>query len=119
MIDFISNSFITYRSCKYLDGKHTIFGHVVGGLDTLSAMEKIEVDNKDRPLEDIVILQTSVFSNPYSEVDAEIKEERLRGLETNEEQEEKAKAEKAKPFEYKPVKGSTGSGIGKYLAKRK
>lgn len=48
-------SFITYRSCRHLDGKHTIFGKLVGGMDTLNEMEKIEVDNKDRPIEDIVI----------------------------------------------------------------
>lgn len=27
-----SQFFITYRSCKHLDGKHTIFGKIVGGL---------------------------------------------------------------------------------------
>lgn len=51
----IDYSFITYRSCRHLDGKHTIFGKLVGGLDTLNEMEKIEVDNKDRPIEDIVV----------------------------------------------------------------
>lgn len=61
-------SFITYRSCRHLDGKHTIFGKLVGGLDTLNEMEKIEVDNKDRPIEDITIEKvtkksTSVCSN--------------------------------------------------------
>ena len=88
----------------------------MGGLDTLSAMEKIEVDNKDRPVEDITILRTEVFANPYTEVDEEIRLERLKGLETPEEQEAKAKAEKPKQVEYKTVKTS---GIGKYIAKRK
>ena len=37
-------SFITYRSCKHLDGKHTIFGKVVGGMDTLTAIEQVETD---------------------------------------------------------------------------
>lgn len=44
-------SFITFRPCKYLDGKHTIFGRVVGGTDTLTAIEKLETDSAtDRPL---------------------------------------------------------------------
>ncbi|VDK28892.1 unnamed protein product [Gongylonema pulchrum] len=43
-------SFITFRSCKYLDGKHTVFGRVVGGTDTLQAIEKVETDETSRPL---------------------------------------------------------------------
>jgi hypothetical protein len=42
-------SFITYRSCKHLDRKHTIFGKVVGGIETLDKMEAVEADSKDRP----------------------------------------------------------------------
>lgn len=62
-------SFITFRSCKHLDNKHTIFGRVVGGTETLNEMERIEVDNKDRPIEDIVIVNTQIFANPYDEAD--------------------------------------------------
>lgn len=43
-------SFITFRSCSYLDGKHTIFGRVVGGTETLNAIEKIETDESSRPI---------------------------------------------------------------------
>ncbi|KAB0397494.1 hypothetical protein E2I00_016170, partial [Balaenoptera physalus] len=44
------DDFITFRSCAYLDKKHTIFGRVVGGFDTLTAMENVESDPKtDRP----------------------------------------------------------------------
>ncbi|KAH8309044.1 hypothetical protein KR059_005374, partial [Drosophila kikkawai] len=62
-----SQFFITYRSCKHLDGKHTIFGKLVGGLETLQKMENIEVDNKDRPIEDIIIENSQVFVNPFAE----------------------------------------------------
>lgn len=65
-------SFITYRSCKHLDGKHTIFGKVVGGMETLSEMERIEVDSKDRPIEDIIILNAHIFVDPYQEVDEQV-----------------------------------------------
>lgn len=40
---FFYFSFITYRSCRQLDGKHTIFGKIVGGLETLTKIENIEV----------------------------------------------------------------------------
>uniref|UniRef100_A0A8C2C678 RING-type E3 ubiquitin-protein ligase PPIL2 n=1 Tax=Cyprinus carpio TaxID=7962 RepID=A0A8C2C678_CYPCA len=45
-----SQFFITFRSCTYLDRKHTVFGRVVGGLETLTAMENVESDPKtDKP----------------------------------------------------------------------
>ncbi|XP_071848764.1 RING-type E3 ubiquitin-protein ligase PPIL2-like [Apostichopus japonicus] len=71
-----SQFFITYRSCTHLDGKHTVFGRVVGGIDTLSAMEKVETDKKDRPKEEIQIKDCMVFVNPFEEVDEELAEER-------------------------------------------
>ena len=71
-----SISFITYRSCKHLDGKHSIFGRVVGGMETLSAMERIGTDNKDRPVEDIIIESAQIFTDPYAEVDEQV-EKRL------------------------------------------
>lgn len=69
----IVNSFLTYRSCRHLDGKHTVFGRVVGGLDTLANMERVEVDNKDRPIEDIVIEKAQVFVDPYQEADDQVR----------------------------------------------
>ena len=34
-----SQFFLTFKSASHLDGKHTIFGRVVGGTDTLTALE--------------------------------------------------------------------------------
>lgn len=59
-----------------MDGKHTIFGKLVGGLDTLNEMEKIEVDNKDCPIEDIIIQKVEVFVNPFQEAEEELARER-------------------------------------------
>lgn len=36
-----SQFFITYKSAPHLDGKHSVFGRVVGGIETLSRMEAI------------------------------------------------------------------------------
>lgn len=68
-------SFITFRSCRHLDNKHTVFGKIVGGMDTLNAMEQVEVDNKDRPIEEIVILKAQVFVDPYQEADDQVNSE--------------------------------------------
>lgn len=45
-----SQFFILYKSANHLNFKHTVFGTVVGGLTALSAMEKVPVDDNDRPL---------------------------------------------------------------------
>ncbi|XKL67241.1 hypothetical protein PGB90_010661 [Kerria lacca] len=56
-----SQFFITFRFCRHLDNKHTVFGKIVGGFETLNAMEQMEVDNKDKPIEDIVIEKIHKF----------------------------------------------------------
>ena len=63
-----SQFFITYRAAKHLDRKHTIFGRVVGGMDTLSRMENAKVSEGDnRPIEEIVIGDVVVFVDPFEE----------------------------------------------------
>ena len=42
-------SFITFRSARHLDGKHTVFGRIVGGLDVLDKLEKVGTDKQDKP----------------------------------------------------------------------
>lgn len=44
-----SQFFILYKSAPHLDYKHTVFGKVVGGLETLTKMERVPVDAEDRP----------------------------------------------------------------------
>lgn len=39
----------------HLDGKHTVFGQVVGGLDVAVAISEVETGNQDKPVEDVVI----------------------------------------------------------------
>lgn len=112
-----SQFFITYRSCKHLDGKHTIFGKIVGGLETLNEMEKIEVDKFDTPIEDIIFEKAHVFVDPYEEVDEELAEaRRLEAEKIQKEKEEMAKKKaQAQPKTLKVYR----EGVGKYLAKTK
>ncbi|KAJ6633587.1 RING-type E3 ubiquitin-protein ligase PPIL2 [Pseudolycoriella hygida] len=102
-----SQFFITYRSCRRLDGNHTIFGKLVGGLDSLNEMEKIEVDKNDRPIENIQITKVNVFVDPFVEADKQLAKER---------EEEIKRQRKAKKRERKsqPLKVYR-DGIGKYL----
>ena len=45
-----SQFFILYGAAPHLDGKNTVFGHVIGdeGMQTLAKMEEMEVDKKGR-----------------------------------------------------------------------
>ena len=109
-IDNFFFSFITYRSCKHLDNKHTVFGKVVGGLETLTIMENIETDNKDRPIQDIIILKTQVFVDPYQEADDLLQKEREEARKAEELENKKAEIKK----EALPLKVYR-SGVGKYI----
>eukprot|EP00798_Chlamydomonas_sp_ICE-L_P013543 gene13543-19414_t len=68
-----SQFFISYKSCRHLDFKHSVFGRVVGGFEVLSAMEKVPCDSDDHPTTEIKILSASVFANPYKEMEEEEK----------------------------------------------
>jgi len=46
-----SQFFVTVAAAPWLDGKHTVFGNVVDGMDAVDAIESTETDASDRPLE--------------------------------------------------------------------
>ncbi|CAI4224153.1 unnamed protein product [Auanema sp. JU1783] len=105
-----SQFFITFRPCKYLDKKHTIFGRVVGGQETLTSIERVPTeDSKDRPLEPVQFMRAEVFVDPFQEAEEEVQKERadiLNKDKNGEQQKEKDKVVKPKTF---------SSGIGKYI----
>ncbi len=69
-----SQFFILYKSAPHLDGKHTVFGMVVGGGVTLDAIEAIETNSKDCPIEEVKIISTQVFQDPFDEADNQLEE---------------------------------------------
>lgn len=50
-----SQFFITVAPTPWLNGKHTIFGEVVGGQEIVDQIATAPTDSNDRPLEDITI----------------------------------------------------------------
>ncbi|KAL8180312.1 UNVERIFIED_CONTAM: RING-type E3 ubiquitin-protein ligase ppil2, partial [Gekko kuhli] len=109
-----SQFFITFRSCAYLDKKHTVFGRVVGGFETLTAMENVESDPKtDRPKEEIRIESTTVFVDPYEEADAQVAAEREKARQ--EEEAAKGKAKVVVPKKEPKTPKTYREGVGKYI----
>ena len=64
-----SQFFITYAAQPRLDRVYSVVGRVVGGLETLDAMEKVPVGKKHRPVEDIKIINVKIKKNPIAEVE--------------------------------------------------
>ncbi|PIN12431.1 putative peptidyl prolyl cis-trans isomerase [Handroanthus impetiginosus] len=63
-----SQFYITLRDdLDYLDGKHTVFGEVAEGLDTLTRINEAYVDEKNRPYKNIRIKHTYILSDPFDD----------------------------------------------------
>jgi peptidyl-prolyl cis-trans isomerase B (cyclophilin B) len=46
---------VTTAEAPWLDGKHTVFGKVVSGMETVDAIESQPTDARDKPVEDAKI----------------------------------------------------------------
>lgn len=57
----IVEAYQTKGGTPWLDHRHTVFGHVVNGLDTVNAIETVETQIGDKPVEDVVINNISIL----------------------------------------------------------
>lgn len=64
-----SQFFICFDKAPHLDGKNTVFGHILGddSFETLTKMEAVEVDKKSRPKEEIKIENVTIHANPLAD----------------------------------------------------
>lgn len=53
---------VTAANASFLDRKHTIFGHVIDGMDIVDAIESTKTDRNDRPTEEVKIITATVIS---------------------------------------------------------
>lgn len=50
-----SQYFITVTDTPHLDGRHSVFGQVVEGMQVVHAISKVDTAQRDRPVEDVLI----------------------------------------------------------------
>ena len=58
-----SQFFINLVDNSFLDSKHPAFGKVIEGMDVMDKIAKVETDDEDRPLEDVVIVKASIIKS--------------------------------------------------------
>lgn len=51
---------VTKEDASWLDGKHTVFGTVVEGMDVVDKLEALETDGMDRPINGALIEKLSI-----------------------------------------------------------
>ncbi|KAI3426947.1 hypothetical protein D9Q98_006891 [Chlorella vulgaris] len=61
-----SQFFITYKAHPHLNGKYTIFGQVIDGMDVLDRMEKVPTGPNDRPLQEMKLTGCTIHANPLA-----------------------------------------------------
>lgn len=61
-----SQFFVTFAKLPHLDGRVTIFGRVIDGHGTLDSLERLVVDERDRPVREVRIERVTIHANPMA-----------------------------------------------------
>lgn len=58
--DEVKKYYIKYGGTPHLDGSYTVFGEVTKGIEVVNAIQQVDTDNNDRPIEDVRILNVVI-----------------------------------------------------------
>merc|ERR1712209_136071 len=53
-----SQFFITVKKTSWLDGRHVVFGKVIGGMDVVRKVEANKTDGRDKPVKEVKIVNS-------------------------------------------------------------
>lgn len=56
----VTQRYATEGGTPWLDRRHTVFGHILDGIDTVEAIAKVKVDYADKPVDPIVITRAYI-----------------------------------------------------------
>lgn len=86
-----SQFYICLDRLKSLDGKYTIVGQVIKGMDVVEKIAKVKTNKKDRPLENVVMRRVYVKKKEATKTEEKTTEEKT---EVSKESKEETEAEK-------------------------
>lgn len=58
-----SQFFITHKETPFLDGRHTVFGEVVQGMEVVDTIANVKTGEKDKPIADVVMTHVGIIRN--------------------------------------------------------
>ncbi|KAJ3024389.1 UNVERIFIED_CONTAM: Peptidyl-prolyl cis-trans isomerase cyp8 [Siphonaria sp. JEL0065] len=111
-----SQFFITYKQCKHLDNKHSIFGKITAGHSVLDRMESVETDSStDKPKTPITMNSIEILVDPFEKQLNVLKGTDPETLQKQQEAEARRLKKEANDRVFAPRTGGGSSEIGKYF----
>lgn len=64
-----SQFYLTFGPAPHLDAIDSVFGKLIDGFETLDAIEAVTTNEKNVPVDPIIIQSVTIHNNPFAESD--------------------------------------------------